>query len=69
MQGDGEGLLADAVAVAVQKGLVRAKQHVVCVLSVRGDLVLKVVSVDDIGRGIMSSHSGSSAHLAGKSGE
>ncbi|EIE21536.1 Phosphoenolpyruvate/pyruvate domain-containing protein [Coccomyxa subellipsoidea C-169] len=42
-----EQMLAEAVSVALKRGLVRAKQHVVCVLSVRGDFMLKVVSVDD----------------------
>lgn len=50
-----EGLLAEAVAVAAARGLVRPSQHVVCVMSVHGDLMLKVVSVDDAGRGIGAS--------------
>ncbi len=62
MQGNTEGMLADAVAVAVKRGLVEPKQHVVCVMSMRSDLVLKVVSVDDFGRGI--SHSTSTTGAA-----
>lgn len=62
MQGaNSEGMLAEAVGAAVQRGLVRPKQHVVCVLSVRGDFVLKVVSVDDVGAGITRSAASSGA--------
>lgn len=50
-----EGLLAEAVAVALRRGLVQPKQHVVCIQSQHGDLMLKVVSVDDAGRGIGAS--------------
>lgn len=55
MQQGTEGMLADAVDIAVKRGLVQAKQHIVCVMSVRNDLVLKVVSVDDFGQGISQS--------------
>ncbi|KAK9908291.1 hypothetical protein WJX75_005628 [Coccomyxa subellipsoidea] len=63
-----EAMLAESVRAAVQRGLVRAKQHVVCVLSVRGDFMLKVVSVDDVGGGMAHSmsSSGSSWDLASK---
>ncbi|BDA44759.1 probable pyruvate kinase 2, cytosolic [Coccomyxa sp. Obi] len=63
-----EAMLAEAVGVAVRRGLVRASQHVVCVLSVRGDFMLKVVSVDDVGAGLSKSISsaGSSWDLASK---
>ena len=54
-----EAMLAESVRAAVQRGLVRAKQHVVCVLSVRGDFMLKVVSVDDVGGGMAHSMSSS----------
>lgn len=64
MQEGTEGMLADAVEVAVKRGLVEPKQHVVCVMSVRTDLVLKVVSVDDFGKGISHSMSTSGEHSA-----
>ncbi len=57
-----EQMLAEAVSVALKRGLVRAKQHVVCVLSVRGDFMLKVVSVDDVGGGMAHSLSSSGKH-------
>lgn len=56
-----EAMLAEAVGVAVRRGLVRANQHVVCVLSVRGDFMLKVVSVDDVGAGLSKSISSAGA--------
>jgi hypothetical protein len=64
MHGNNEGMLGDAVAVAVRRGLVGPKQHVVCVMSVRNDLVLKVVSVDDFGKGITHSLSSSGEPLS-----
>ena len=59
-----EAMLAEAVGAAVRRGLVRAKQHVVCVLSVRGDFMLKVVSVDDVGGGMAHSISSSGQHMS-----
>ena len=56
-----EAMLAEAVGVAVRRGLVRANQHVVCVLSVRGDFMLKAVSVDDVGAGLSKSISSAGA--------
>ena len=52
--GAGDTLLSQVLSAAVQRGLVKAKQHVVCVLSVRGDLVLNVCQVDDRGAGLQS---------------
>ena len=52
--GAGDNLLSQVLSMAVSRGLVKAKQHVVCVLSVRGDLVLNVCQVDDKGSGMQS---------------
>ena len=54
MTGAGDTLLSQVLSMAVKRGLVKAKQHVVCVLSVRGDLVLNVCQVDDKGSGLQS---------------
>ena len=54
MAGAGNTLLSQVLSMAVKRGLVKAKQHVVCVLSVRGDLVLNVCQVDDKGSGLQS---------------
>ena len=52
--GADDTLLSQVLSLAVKRGLVKAKQHVVCVLSVRGDLVLNVCQVDDRGAGLQS---------------
>ena len=54
MQGAGDSLLSQVLSAAVKRGLVEPKQHVVCVLSVRGDLVLNVCQVDEKGSGLKS---------------
>ena len=54
MAGAGDTLLSQVLSMAVKRGLVKAKQHVVCVLSVRGDLVLNVCQVDEKGSGLQS---------------
>ena len=52
MLGRTEAMLSQAVAAAVQRGLVEPHQHVVCVESVREVLTLKVIAVDALGRGM-----------------
>ncbi|KDD75873.1 hypothetical protein H632_c460p0, partial [Helicosporidium sp. ATCC 50920] len=47
-----EELLDEAVAVAHAEKLVKGGDHVVCILSQRGALVVKVVQVDETGAGI-----------------
>ena len=54
LAGAGDTLLSQVLSMAVKRGLVKPKQHVVCVLSVRGDLVLNVCQVDDGGSGLQS---------------
>ena len=53
MQGRSDAMLSQAVAAAVQRGLVEPHQHVVCVESVKDVLTLKIISVDAVGRGMM----------------
>ncbi|KAK9804986.1 hypothetical protein WJX73_008258 [Symbiochloris irregularis] len=59
MQGRTDAMLSQAVAVAVQRGLVEPHQHVVCVESVKEVLTLKVVAVDALGRGMRRGGEGS----------
>lgn len=59
MQGRTDAMLSQAVAVAVQRGLVEPHQHVVCVESVKEVLTLKVVAVDALGQGMRRSSEGS----------
>jgi hypothetical protein len=42
MPGDNDFILAEAVNVAAKRGLVKPNDHVVCLVAVRDDLVLKV---------------------------
>ena len=52
MAGAGDSLLSQVLSAAVKRGLVKPQQHVVCVLSMRGDLVLNVCQVDEQGSGL-----------------
>lgn len=54
MAGSGDSMLGQVLSAAVKRGLVKPKQHVVCVLSMRGDLVLNVCQVDERGAGLQS---------------
>ena len=54
MAGASDSMLNQVLNAAVKRGLVKAKQHVVCVLSSRGDLVLNVCQVDERGAGLKS---------------
>jgi len=47
-----EGLLGEAIASAHGQGLVRPRQHVVCILTQKQSLVVKVVQVNEHGDGI-----------------
>ena len=51
--------LQEAVKAAAGKGFCRASAHIVCVLSMGGSLVLKVVTMDNQGKG-MGQRTGSS---------
>ena len=50
--GSGDAMLTQAIQAAVDRGLVGPSQYVVCVSSVNNAIQLKVVGVDDFGRGI-----------------
>ena len=52
MQGRSDAMLSQAIAAATQRGLVEPSQHVVCVESVKDILTLKIISVDNMGRGM-----------------
>ena len=54
LAGASDSMLNQVLNAAVKRGLVKAKQHVVCVLSSRGDLVLNVCQVDERGAGLKS---------------
>ncbi|KAK9811564.1 hypothetical protein WJX72_005997 [[Myrmecia] bisecta] len=64
MPGDSDRLLSDAVASAAQRGLVQAHDHIVCVMSMKDDLILKIVSMDSLGEGMKTTKTGSSQDLA-----
>ena len=53
-----DNMLQDAVTAAANQGLVRPNDHVVCVMSIKDSLVVKVVTMDGIGaRCMRHSHS------------
>ena len=58
IEGSSEGMLNEAVTVATSKGLIGPADHVVCLLSVKGSLVLKIVSVDSLGGGMARNSKG-----------
>ena len=47
--GTNDHMLHEAVAAATKRGLVHAHDHVVCVMSIKDSLVVKVVTMDSIG--------------------
>lgn len=56
--GSTDNMLQDAVTAAAKRGLVRPHDHVVCVMSIKDSLVVKVVTMDGIGaRCMRHSHS------------
>lgn len=58
--GGSDGMLAEAIGIAAKKGLVGPSDHVVCLLSVKDSLVLKVVSIDSLSSGRVSNRAGES---------
>ena len=52
MSDSGEGLMGEAVASAHAQGLVKPRQHVVCIMSHQGSLVVKVMQVNETGTDI-----------------
>eukprot|EP00891_Asterochloris_glomerata_P008068 jgi/Astpho2/8068/e_gw1.00120.16.1_t len=57
--GNSDVMLEEAVKAAASKGFCKASAHIVCVLSMGGNLVLKVVTMDSQGKG-MGQRTGSS---------
>ena len=49
MPGSSDFMLTEAVRAAAARGLVEPHDHIVCLMSVRDDVVLKIVSVDEPG--------------------
>lgn len=47
--GNNEHMLQEAVTAAAKRGLVHPHDHVVCVMSIKDNLVVKVVTMDSIG--------------------
>ena len=47
--GSNDNMLQDAVTAAANRGLVHPNDHVVCVMSIKDSLVVKVVTMDGIG--------------------
>lgn len=58
VDGSSDGMLGEAIAVAARKELVGPSDHVVCLLSVRDSLVLKIVSIDELGGGMVTGKKG-----------
>ena len=50
----GETLLADAIHMTAKWGLVQPNDHVVVIQMLHDSLTIKIVSVDEYGRGIAS---------------
>ena len=45
MPGASDAVLSEAVEAAVARGLVEPRQHVVCLMAAKDDLVLKILNV------------------------
>ena len=56
MPGSSDFMLSEAVRAAAARGLVGPDDHIVCLMSVREDVVLKIVSVDSLGIGLKPTH-------------
>lgn len=46
VDGSSDGMLAEAVLIAGKKGLVGPLDHVVCLMTIKDSLVVKIVSMD-----------------------
>lgn len=69
--GTNDHMLQEAVSAATKRGLVHAHDHVVCVMSIKDSLVVKVVTMDSIGTRCMrhtNSAQGSQVDLSKISG-
>lgn len=58
VDGSSDGMLGEAIMIAAKRGLVEPHDHVVCLLAVKDNLVVKIISVDGLGQGMVSSKKG-----------
>ncbi len=58
VDGSSDGMLGEAISVAARRGLVEAHDHVVCLLAVKENLIVKIISIDGLGNGMVSSKKG-----------
>lgn len=58
VDGSSDGMLGEAILIAAKRGLVEPNDHVVCLLAVKDNLVVKIISVDGLGQGMVSSKKG-----------
>ena len=65
IDGSSDGMLGEAIIIAAKRGLVEPNDHVVCLLSLKDNLVVKIISVDGLGQGMVSSKKGSTHSSAG----
>lgn len=49
MPGNNDHMMHEAVTVAAKRGLLQPNDHVVCVMSIKDSLVVKVVTMDNLG--------------------
>ena len=59
VDGSSDGMLGEAIIIAAKRGLVEPNDHVVCLLAVKDNLVVKIISVDGLGQGMVNSKKGS----------
>lgn len=51
-------MLSEAILIAARRGLVEPHDHVVCLLNVKDSLIVKIISIDKLGKGMVSSRQG-----------
>lgn len=62
MPGNNDHMMHEAVTAASKRGLLQPHDHVVCVMSIKDSLVVKVVTMDDVGTRTMR-HTNSAAGM------
>lgn len=62
MPGNNDHMMHEAVTAAAKRGLLQPRDHVVCVMSIKENLVVKVVTMDDVGTRTMR-HTNSAAGM------
>lgn len=68
VDGSSDGMLSEAILIAAKRGLIEPHDHVVCLLAVKESLVVKILSIDGLASGKVSSKKGmqSSCGTAGR---